>query len=101
MLELNVPPEKLESILNYDGMPVTADTILRQLKQGIEGQSKTLSHQNIHRIRIIINLFLDIRHAKKMKLGFINQIMKGGFRVCAPAADTIVSMPPSSPLVMK
>lgn len=50
ILELNAPPEKLKSILNYDGMPVTADTILRQLKQGIEGHTQTLSHQNIRTV---------------------------------------------------
>ncbi|MCW5959904.1 MAG: 2-oxoacid:acceptor oxidoreductase subunit alpha [Pyrinomonadaceae bacterium] len=32
MIELGVNPEKLDSILNYDGTPITADNILNQIK---------------------------------------------------------------------
>ncbi|QYO65998.1 hypothetical protein [Leptolyngbya sp. 7M] len=32
MIELGVDPAKLVSILNYDGMPITADNIHRQIK---------------------------------------------------------------------
>jgi 2-oxoglutarate ferredoxin oxidoreductase subunit alpha len=31
MIELNANPAKLVSVLNYDGMPVTADNIMRQV----------------------------------------------------------------------
>lgn len=31
MIELNADPKKLVSILNYNGMPITADTIMRQV----------------------------------------------------------------------
>ncbi len=33
MIELNAAPEKLIPILNYDGMPITADLILRKMEQ--------------------------------------------------------------------
>jgi 2-oxoglutarate ferredoxin oxidoreductase subunit alpha len=45
LIELGVDASKLKSILNYDGMPITADAILKQLKQDLNGQIKTLSHQ--------------------------------------------------------
>jgi len=37
MIELGVDPAKLISVLNYDGMPITADNIFRQIKAGITG----------------------------------------------------------------
>ena len=37
MIELQADPHKLISVLNYDGMPITADCILTNMK-------KTLSH---------------------------------------------------------
>ena len=33
MIELGVNPEKLISVLNYDGTPITADNILKQIKR--------------------------------------------------------------------
>jgi 2-oxoglutarate ferredoxin oxidoreductase subunit alpha len=36
MIELGTDPAKLISILNYDGMPITADNIYRQIKSQIE-----------------------------------------------------------------
>lgn len=33
MIELGVNPAKLVSVLNYDGMPITADNIFRQIKR--------------------------------------------------------------------
>jgi 2-oxoglutarate ferredoxin oxidoreductase subunit alpha len=36
MIELGVNPAKLVSVLNYDGMPITADNIFRQIKRTIE-----------------------------------------------------------------
>ncbi|MEP7077269.1 MAG: hypothetical protein ABI878_15800, partial [Acidobacteriota bacterium] len=36
MIELGVDPSKLISVLNYDGMPITADNILRQIKGGLQ-----------------------------------------------------------------
>ena len=33
MIELGVNPEKLISVLNYDGTPITADNILKQIKE--------------------------------------------------------------------
>ena len=36
MIELGVDPAKLVSVLNYDGMPITADNIYRQIKQAAQ-----------------------------------------------------------------
>lgn len=44
ILELGINPAKLESILNYDGMPITADTILKQLEEAMSGRQKSLTH---------------------------------------------------------
>jgi 2-oxoglutarate ferredoxin oxidoreductase subunit alpha len=33
MIELQADPHKLISVLNYDGMPITADNILTQIKK--------------------------------------------------------------------
>jgi len=35
MIELGVNPEKLVSVLNYDGTPITADNILQQIKANL------------------------------------------------------------------
>lgn len=35
MIELGVNPSKLISVLNYDGMPITADNIFRQIKSNL------------------------------------------------------------------
>lgn len=35
MIELGVDPAKIVSVLNYDGMPITADFIHRQIKDGL------------------------------------------------------------------
>jgi len=35
MIELGVDASKLISVLNYDGMPITADNIYRQIKEGV------------------------------------------------------------------
>ena len=35
MIELGTDAEKLVSVLNYDGMPITADNIFRQIKSGM------------------------------------------------------------------
>jgi len=36
MIELGVDASKLISVLNYDGMPITADNIYRQISMKIE-----------------------------------------------------------------
>jgi 2-oxoglutarate ferredoxin oxidoreductase subunit alpha len=36
MIELDAEPSKLISVLSYDGMPITADNIFRQIKRQIE-----------------------------------------------------------------
>jgi 2-oxoglutarate ferredoxin oxidoreductase subunit alpha len=36
MIELGINPAKLVSVLNYDGMPITADNIWRQIKGNLE-----------------------------------------------------------------
>jgi 2-oxoglutarate ferredoxin oxidoreductase subunit alpha len=36
MIELGVNPEKLVSVLNYDGTPITADNILKQIKASLQ-----------------------------------------------------------------
>ncbi|MGB7069105.1 MAG: 2-oxoacid:acceptor oxidoreductase subunit alpha [Pyrinomonadaceae bacterium] len=38
MIELSTNPEKLISVLNYDGMPITADNIFRQIKRVISAE---------------------------------------------------------------
>ena len=38
MIELGVDPSKIVSVLNYDGMPITADNIHRQIKSRIENR---------------------------------------------------------------
>ena len=37
MIELGTGPSKLISVLNYDGMPITADNIYRQIKERVSG----------------------------------------------------------------
>ncbi len=37
MIELGFDPAKLISVLNYDGMPITADNIFRQIKERLDG----------------------------------------------------------------
>lgn len=41
MIELQVDPNKLISVLNYDGMPITADTILKQMKKFLPSTPST------------------------------------------------------------
>jgi 2-oxoglutarate ferredoxin oxidoreductase subunit alpha len=36
MIELGINPEKLVSVLNYDGTPITADNILNQIKTNLD-----------------------------------------------------------------
>lgn len=36
MIELGVNPDKLVSVLNYDGMPITADFIFNQIKENLQ-----------------------------------------------------------------
>jgi 2-oxoglutarate ferredoxin oxidoreductase subunit alpha len=36
MIELGVNPEKIVSVLNYDGTPITADNILNQIKANLQ-----------------------------------------------------------------
>jgi 2-oxoglutarate ferredoxin oxidoreductase subunit alpha len=36
MIELGVDPAKLVSVLNYNGMPITADNILKQIKENLD-----------------------------------------------------------------
>ena len=40
MIELGADPSKLISVLNYDGMPITADNIHRQIKEVMTGITK-------------------------------------------------------------
>ena len=41
MIEMDADPKKLISVLNYDGMPITADNILNQIKVNL-GSAKTI-----------------------------------------------------------
>ena len=36
IIELGIEPHKLVFVLNYDGMPIKADNIYRQIKEGCE-----------------------------------------------------------------
>ena len=38
--ELQLPPARLHSVLNYDGMPITADTIQEQIRKGLNQLKK-------------------------------------------------------------
>lgn len=40
MNELNLAPDRLISVLNYDGMPITADTIMDQIRKGLSKLKK-------------------------------------------------------------
>lgn len=40
MIELQVDPKKLISVLNYDGMPITADNILKQITLNLSSSPK-------------------------------------------------------------
>jgi 2-oxoglutarate ferredoxin oxidoreductase subunit alpha len=42
MIELNTNPDKLISVLNYDGMPITADFIFNQIKENLGFNSNQL-----------------------------------------------------------
>jgi 2-oxoglutarate ferredoxin oxidoreductase subunit alpha len=42
MIELGIHPDKLISVLNYDGMPITADFILKQIKKTLVPELKTV-----------------------------------------------------------
>jgi 2-oxoglutarate ferredoxin oxidoreductase subunit alpha len=42
MIELQANPQKLISVLNYDGMPITADNILNQIKKSLSLSTSTL-----------------------------------------------------------
>ena len=46
MIELQADPKKLISVLNYDGMPITADNILNQVKENLQSSSKSLISKN-------------------------------------------------------
>lgn len=35
LIELGIDPNKLISVLNYDGTPITADNILEQIKANL------------------------------------------------------------------
>ena len=35
MVELQADPKKLVSVLNYDGLPITADNIVKQIKKNV------------------------------------------------------------------
>ena len=43
MIELGVNPQKLVSVLNYDGTPITADNILQQIKVALPAHSSEKS----------------------------------------------------------
>jgi 2-oxoglutarate/2-oxoacid ferredoxin oxidoreductase subunit alpha len=43
MIELGANPEKLVSVLNYDGTPITADNILKQIKANLSKPSDIIS----------------------------------------------------------
>ncbi|MBS1782243.1 MAG: 2-oxoacid:acceptor oxidoreductase subunit alpha [Bacteroidetes bacterium] len=42
MIELNIAPEKLISILNYDGTPMTAENIVQQIQSKFKQSSKVI-----------------------------------------------------------
>jgi len=46
MIEMSANPEKLVSILNYDGMPITADKITNDIKASMSSKKKELVSNN-------------------------------------------------------
>lgn len=44
MIELNAEPAKLLSVLNYDGMPVTADHIVKEIRSMLEDRRSVISY---------------------------------------------------------
>ena len=38
MAELEIDPKKLIPVLNYNGFPITADTIVRQIKEHLAAE---------------------------------------------------------------
>ena len=42
MIELQADPKKLISVLNYDGMPITADHILKQIRKTVVPATSTI-----------------------------------------------------------
>ena len=40
MIELGINPSKLISVLNYNGLPITADNILGQIAKNLSGSKK-------------------------------------------------------------
>jgi 2-oxoglutarate ferredoxin oxidoreductase subunit alpha len=40
MVELQANPAKLISVLNYNGLPITADNILEQIARNLSGSPK-------------------------------------------------------------
>jgi len=46
MIELGIDPQKLISVLNYNGMPITADYITSRIAQSLSSQHSPLTLQN-------------------------------------------------------
>jgi 2-oxoglutarate ferredoxin oxidoreductase subunit alpha len=38
--ELEIAPDRLRPVLNYDGMPITADSILEQIRRSVQAGKK-------------------------------------------------------------
>jgi 2-oxoglutarate ferredoxin oxidoreductase subunit alpha len=38
--ELEIAPNRLHPVLNYDGMPITADSILEQIRKSVQADKK-------------------------------------------------------------
>ena len=47
MIELQIDPNKLISVLNYDGMPITAENILKQVSNKIKSNFHTEKSKSI------------------------------------------------------
>jgi 2-oxoglutarate ferredoxin oxidoreductase subunit alpha len=46
MIELGINPEKLISVLNYDGLPITAENIIKQITGNLNHKFKILDAKN-------------------------------------------------------
>ena len=46
MIECGIDSEKLVSVLNYDGMPITADIIFNQVTKSLNPKFKILNSKN-------------------------------------------------------
>ncbi len=66
MIEMDAEPKKLVSVLNYDGMPITADNILNQVKTNLS--SKGLGSKAAAKKPVVLKVVESKKVAPKKKV---------------------------------